>query len=161
MESQTDETKYPEMECRFLFSVYFNADPSILVGDGPLGRRIINPVTGGHFSGPKIQGAVVGGAGWLLQRRDGAVEMDARITLKTADDVIVYMRHEGIRHGSPEVMAKIGKETVDPRLYYMRIRPTFETGDQRYAWLNNTMSIGYGDRRPDGPVYHLYEIFER
>jgi hypothetical protein len=64
-------------------------------------------------------------------------------------------------HGPPEILAKLGQEVLDPKSYYMRIRPNFETADPRYAWLNNTVSIGYGDRRPEGPIYHLYEIFEQ
>jgi hypothetical protein len=153
-------TDYPEMECRFLFKVFFRVETPVVVGNGPLGHRIIAPITGGTFSGPKIRGTVLSGSDWLLTRSDGVTQLDVRVTLKTADDAIVSMRYEGVRHGPPEVIAKIGKEIVDPRLYYMRIRPVFETGEPKYSWLNNTMPIGYGERRPDGPVYHLYEIFE-
>jgi Protein of unknown function (DUF3237) len=162
MVTETIEAKYQQMECRHLLTLYLNADPSIVVGRVPSGYRIINPFTGGHFSGPGLRGTILAwGGGSILARRDGTAEMDARAILKTEDDAIIYLRYEGSRHGPPEILAKIGKEILDPKSYYMRMRPVFETADPRYAWLNGTVSVGYGDRRPEGAIYHLYEIFER
>jgi Protein of unknown function (DUF3237) len=50
------------------------------------------------------------------------------------------------------------EKTVDPGDYYFRIAPFFETAATQYAWLNNVIAIGIGDRRADGHVY--YSIFE-
>jgi Protein of unknown function (DUF3237) len=162
MVAETIEAKYHQMECRHLMTLYFNADPTIVVGAVPLGHRIINPFTGGHFSGPRIRGEILARfGGWILRRRDGAAENEARAILKTEDDVTIFMRYEGVRHGPPEILAKMGKEVLDPKSYYLRIRPTFETADPKYAWLNDIVSVGYGDRRPEGPIYYLFEIFAR
>jgi Protein of unknown function (DUF3237) len=161
MQAPEIDLNLPRMECRFLFKVHFKVETPLIVGDTPFGHRVIAPIIAGTFSGPEVQGAVLNGSDWLLRRPDGVVQMDVRVTLKSRDDAIIYMRYEGVRHGSPEIMAKIGKEIVDPKLYYMRIRPVFETGDSRYTWLNNVVSIGYGERRPDGPIYTIYQIFEQ
>ena len=37
-------------------------------------------------------------------------------------------------------------ETVDPSEYYFRVAPVFETGVDRYAWLNKILAVGEGER---------------
>jgi hypothetical protein len=85
--------------------------------------------------------------------------LDVRLTLITDDDAVILMSYRGIRTGPPEVLARLaGGERVDPSEYYFRIVPSFETGDERYAWLNSVIAIGTGDRVPEGPVYTIYEV---
>ena len=37
--------------------------------------------------------------------------------------------------------------------------PTFQTGDERYAWLNRIQSVGAGSLGEDGVLmYSLYEV---
>jgi hypothetical protein len=40
----------------------------------------------------------------------------------------------------------------------MRTTPCFETGDSRYAWLNTTIFVGYGQRRKSSVVMSFYEV---
>ena len=47
---------------------------------------------------------------------------------------------------------------VDPSEYYLRIAPFFETAAPKYAWINNIVSIGVGERTPMGASYHVFEI---
>ncbi len=42
--------------------------------------------------------------------------------------------------------------------YYFRIAPRFETGSDKYGWLNRSLAVGIGCRLPTGPVYDVYEI---
>jgi len=49
-------------------------------------------------------------------------------------------------------------ETVDPSEYYLRVARMFETGTERYAWLNRTLAVGVGERLP--PNIARYAIFE-
>ena len=39
-----------------------------------------------------------------------------------------------------------------------RTVPIFETGAAAYLWLNKIVAVGTGDRRPQGPVYTVYEV---
>jgi hypothetical protein len=79
--------------------------------------------------------------------------------LKTDDDALIGMTYRGRRQGSPEVIARVEKgEAVDPADYYFRIAPFFETAAAPYAWVNNVVAIGIGDRRADGPVYSIFEV---
>ncbi len=131
------------------------------VGTTPRGIRRYYPAIGGSFEGPRLRGEVLpDGGDWLLTRPDGVLEQDVRITLKTDDNAFIYVRYSGMRHGKPEVMAKLARgETVDPSEYYFRISPLFETGAQRYAWLNTILAIGVGERLPPNMVrYAIFEI---
>jgi hypothetical protein len=100
------------------------------------------------------------GGDWLLMRPDGVLEQDVRITLKTDDGAFIYVRYAGIRYGPPEVMARLAQgETVDPSEYYFRVAPVFETGAERYTWLNKILAVGVGERLPPNVVrYSIFEI---
>ena len=50
-------------------------------------------------------------------------------------------------------MARLAQgETVDPSEYYFRVAPVFETGAERYAWLNKILAVGVGERPPPNVV---------
>jgi hypothetical protein len=49
-------------------------------------------------------------------------------------------------------------EEVDPSLYYMRTTPLFETGDQRYAWLNRLICVGTGARKKSSVHLGIFEV---
>jgi hypothetical protein len=79
--------------------------------------------------------------------------------LKTTDDALIAMTYQGVRHGPPEIVAKIDKgEDVDPASYYFRTNPLFETASTRYDWLNRIVAIGIGQRLAAGPVYSIFEV---
>ena len=110
-------------------SITVHVDPPLLVGQTPLGERRIINITGGHFTGEKLRGVVLpGGADWQLVRPDGAALLEAKYTLRTDDGALIYVTNRGIRHGPPEVLARIAQgELVDPARYYFRAAPSFET----------------------------------
>ena len=49
-------------------------------------------------------------------------------------------------------------EAVDPSAYYFRTTPRFETGDERYAWLNNAIAISSGVRAGDSVLLDCYLV---
>jgi hypothetical protein len=130
------------------------------VGAVPHGTRVIAPITGGQFEGPRLRGKVLpGGGDWTLLRADGVLELDLRITLETDDGALIHMTSFGYRHGPPEVLAALGRgERVDPASYYFRTTPRFETGNPKYAFLNRILTVCTGDRRAEGPIYSIDEI---
>jgi len=130
------------------------------VGAVPLGTRVIVPITGGHFEGPKLRGKVLpGGGDWTLLRADGVLELDLRTTLQTDDGALIHYTSFGFRHGSPEVLAALARgDRVDPSTYYFRTLPRFETGHPQYAYLNRLLAVATGDRRTEGPIYTVEEI---
>jgi hypothetical protein len=81
------------------------------------------------------------------------------VVLRTDDGAEIAMDYSGIRSGSADVIARLGRgEPVDPADYYFRIVPRFATSDPRYEWLNRILSVGIGHRLPEGPVYSVFEI---
>ena len=130
------------------------------LGDSPLGRRRIIPITGGTFRGERLSGRVLpGGADWQVIRSDGVAELDARYTLETEDEALIYVRNFGYRHGPADVIKRLAAgEAVDPSLYYMRTTPRFETGGERYQWLNRIICVATGARQAAAVELDFYEV---
>ncbi|MDP6690157.1 MAG: DUF3237 domain-containing protein [Alphaproteobacteria bacterium] len=149
-----------EVQTEFLFEVTFDVPSSVYLGRTPLGKRYIADVTGGKFEGPELRGrALPGGGDWAVVRPDHVLQLDVRVTLETDDGALIYMSYRGLRHGSKEVTARLAAgEDVDPSEYYFRTSPCFETGSEKYGWLNNIVCVGLGRAVPDGVVYRVFKI---
>jgi hypothetical protein len=148
------------LNTRPLFDLEIGVGPIENVGGPPGAQRRVGPLTGGNFKGERLEGTVLaGGADWQTVRGDGAVLLDARTILRTGDGATIATIYEGIRHGPPDVMARLGTgESVDPASYYFRITAKFETSAPRYEWMNRIIAAGVGHRLPEGPIYRLFEI---
>jgi hypothetical protein len=150
----------PAIDTELLFKIMLEVPPPLDLGETPYGRRRIARVVGGTFEGPRIKGRVLDGGGdWLLLRRDGVLQLDVRLALETDDKHHVYMTYRGYRHGPADVIDRLNKgEAVDPGLYYFRSTPYFETGSDKYAWLNGICCVATGSREASGPVYHVFQV---
>jgi hypothetical protein len=148
------------MTSRLLMTLQVIVPQPQKLGVVPQGIRVIAPIAGGTFEGPRLRGKVLpGGGDWLLTRSDGVLDLDLRITLETDDGALIYMTSFGLRHGPPEVLAALSRgESVDPSRYYFRTAPRFETSAPQYAFLNQLIAIASGDRRASGPIYTIEEI---
>jgi hypothetical protein len=148
------------LRSEFLFTLTGTVGPAIELGSTPLGLRRIFPITGGTFEGPRLRGTLIrGGTDYMLVRDDAVILPDARFVLETEDGHLILVSYGGFRHGPPEVLDRLARgEPVDPSEYYFRIAPRFETGSDKYAWLNRILAVGTGHRLPAGPVYDVYEI---
>jgi Protein of unknown function (DUF3237) len=145
---------------RPLFVMHLQVRPLVIVGATPGANRRIGVVPGGSFEGERLSGQVMdGGSDWQAVRADGSTTLDVRLVLKTEDDALVAMTYRGVRHGSADVLKRMEKgEPIDPASYYFRINPMFETAAATYDWLNRILAVGIGYRRPDGPVYSVFEL---
>lgn len=151
----------PALTSRHLFRLSMSLHPTLEVGATPAGGRRIFLVSGGAFEGERIRGEVLdqGGTDLLLVRADGSAQQDVRVLLRAEDGALIVMTYRGVRHASAEVTARIAAgETVPGADYYLRTAPFFETGSARYAWLNTIVSVGVGERTPDGVVYEVFEV---
>jgi Protein of unknown function (DUF3237) len=129
---------------RALFVMSLNVRPLQVIGATPGAFRRIGVVPAGVFEGDRVRGEVLeGGSDWQTVRSDGATTLDVRLVLRTADDALIGMQYRGLRHGTPETVARIDKgEAVDPASYYFRINALFETASSTYDWLNRILAIG-------------------
>lgn len=149
------------MNTRLLMELRVEVGVAQGIGAVPGGTRRTVPLAGGTFEGRHLRGVVLpgGSADWLLVRADGVLELDFRATLRTDDGALIAMRSFGLRHGPPDVIAALGRgERVDPDRYYFRTTARFETAHPAYASLNRLVAVASGDRRPDGPIYSIYEV---
>lgn len=129
------------------------------IGKTPTGLRRIAPVTGGAFEGERLNGTVVSGADWVLNRADGVMEVDVRLTLKTHDDVAIYLSYAGRFLASPDAMARFARGAqLDRNEYSLTTAAKFECGDERYAWLNNVIAIGRGEQIKTGVIYRIFDV---
>ncbi len=130
-----------------------------MIGETPAGLRRIAPVTGGTFAGERLSGTVIGGADWVINRPDGVMVIDVRLTLKTDDGAMIYLTYQGRFLAAPEVMARFAKGAVlDPSEYSLAVSARFECGDDRYRWLNDAIVVGTGEQTASGPVYSLFTV---
>ena len=147
------------LRSEFLFTLTITVTAPIEIGDTPAGRRRIFPFGEGTFEGPRLRGKLLPGSDFMLVRSDGALMPDVRGTLETDDGHAILTSYSGLRHGPPDVLARLGRgEPVDPSEYYFRIALRFETGSEKYDWLNRILAVGTGHRFATGPVYDVYEI---
>lgn len=149
------------MKLEFLLEFNAVVDPDTAqVGEGPFGARTIFNVSGGKFEGPKLKGTIrLGAVGdWLLTDSKGVSRLDVRATMETDDGALLYLTYEGISRpepGKPEPPADGPTEYGDT---YFMTAPRIETGDERYAWLNDLICVGEGKTTSDGVAYRVYAV---
>ena len=133
----------------------------LTVGPGPFGMRIVAEVVGGQVDGPRFRGRLLtGGADWLLVGPDGWGRLDVRGQFVTDDGAAVYVSYVGLLEMNDAVQRALASGgSTDFGDQYFRTTPRFETGDPRYAWLNQTCFVGEG-RIIAGPgvEYRLYRV---
>lgn len=131
----------------------------VSIGQTPGGLRRIAPVTGGTFAGDRLNGIVLPGADWVINRPDDVMVIDVRLTLKTDDDALIYLTYQGRLLAEPDAMARFRQgELLCTSEYSLSIIARFECGADRYCWINNVIAVGTGEQTRTGPIYSIFEI---
>jgi Protein of unknown function (DUF3237) len=131
------------------------------LGDIVDGHRRVVPLTGGTFTGPEINGTLIPGASadWQTILPDGTALGDIRYMLQTEGGDLLYVQSRGVRHGSPEVLARLGRgEDVDPSEYIFRTSTQIETAAPALDWLSKGVFISVGGRQAMGVIYETYLV---
>jgi len=130
------------------------------IGSTPAGGRRIVPISGGTFSGERLNGKVLpGGHDWVLDRSDGVMQIDVRLVLETDDDVLIYLNYQGRLIAAAEVKAKIATgANLNGLDWSLTTVAKFECGDEQYAWLNDVIAVGIGAGSAFAPSYQIYQI---
>ncbi len=149
------------MRLEFLLEFSTGFTTPITTGQTPVGERLIADLTGGRFEGPKLKGNVrASGADWAMVGSDGVLRLDVRVVLETDDGAVIYMPYRA-RMVTDEALQKVLEEQSGATDYgdnYWFSQVQFETGDERYAWLNNKMAIGEGRLAPNLVAYRIYTV---
>ena len=151
----------PNPELRHVYRIDAELDAPVELGDTPLGHRRIIPWRRGRAAGPYFDAELLpaGGADWQIVRASGSSVADIRYTLKTNRGALLYVQSQGVRHGDPDILARLAAgEDVDPSEYTFRTTVTIETADGELAWLNDGVFVAVGARRPSGVSYDVYLV---
>ncbi len=135
-------------------------DALVSLGPGPYGERRVVPLGGGTVEGPELSGSVVeGGADWQIGRVDGVLDIAAHYVLRLTDGALVEVRSDGLRHGPPDVMARlVAGETVRPDEYVFRTVMRFTTGAPAWLHLNKVIAIAVGQREAQRVILDVYRV---
>jgi hypothetical protein len=126
--------------------IVFELSDPLVLADTPAGTRMIFEVESGRFEGERIQASAKGkaNADWFLVGPEGTGTLDVRCLLETDDGALVLVQY----HGRVDLS--------DPGTTYSA--PRFETGDERYHWLNRIQAVGKGSLEGSTLTYDLFEL---
>lgn len=128
-------------------------------GSTRVGHRRVIPIIGGRVTGLFDAEILPGGADWQILRTDGAVDVYARYTARTADGAFVLIESKGVRSGRPEVLeALLRGELVAPEEYYFRTVLTLEASTPQLAPLQDVLFIASAVRSADRVAYTAYRV---
>lgn len=132
----------------------------VTLGQGPYGERRYVPLGGGTARGPELNGTLVeGGVDWQVARADGVLDIGAHYVIRTDDGALVEVQSKGLRHGPPEVMARLAHgEAVGAHEYFFRTVVRFTTGAPQWLHLNKVMALAVGQREARLVLLDLYRF---
>ncbi len=94
----------------------------------------------------------------MLVDATGTARLDVRGTLRTHDGAHIYAQYPGVLVINDKAQEAIGGGSpFDYGDTYFMTQPRFETGDDRYAWLNRVVAVAEGRA---GAGFVEYRVFE-
>lgn len=117
------------------------------IKDAPYGTRFSIGIVEGRVEGERLKGSLKGpGGDWFLMGAGGVGTLHVHGQIETDDGALIYVQYEGRQD--------LSQGTGAP-LY---VAPTFQTGDERYAWLNKVQAVGKGALDGANLTYEWYEL---
>jgi len=143
-----------------IFRITADLGETQTLGKTPYGERRIVEILGGRVEGPMLKGKILaGGSDWQIIRSDDVADIQARYAIETETGARILVRSDGLRHGPPDVLARIARgENVDPSLYYFRTIMRYETSEPSLDRLNKMIALAHGTRERMAVKLDVYEI---
>jgi hypothetical protein len=134
------------IELVHLCDARFTLREPITLPNTPLGTRVIAEVATAEFDGERFKASLKGAAAadWVTFDSRGLGTLDVRVTLETHDGAIVFTSYRGrmdLKQGGTVYSA-----------------PLYDTGDERYLWLNSIQAIAKGQTDGTNLEYEIYEV---
>lgn len=132
----------------------------VSLGVAKYGERRYVPLLGGTVRGPELNGSIVeGGVDWQVSRADGALDIAAHYVIRAHDGSLIEVQSDGLRHGPPEVLARLARgEAVAREEYFFRTVMRFTTGAQAWLHLNKVLALAVGQREARAVLLDVYRI---
>jgi hypothetical protein len=132
----------------------------VSLGVATHGERRYVPLLGGTVSGPELSGRIVeGGVDWQINRSDGVLDIAAHYVIRADDGALIEVQSDGMRHGAPDVMARLARgEPVAGQEYFFRTLIRFTTGAPQWLHLNKVMALAVGQRQASLVLLDVYRI---
>jgi Protein of unknown function (DUF3237) len=147
--------------------IELDSDAPIQLGKTPWRHLRVSNIAGGRFEGPKMRGEILrSGADWAEQGFDAGGQatsmLDVRSLWRSDTGALVHVIYGGrvvVPASIFETFRDLSRvESLSATDYYFRTLPSFQTSDERLAWLNNIVAVGLGRRTKRGVQYKIYEI---
>ena len=115
------------------------------LGQTAFNKRVIGSIANGRWNGERLSGEIIApGGDWAIPSTDGKVMLlDVRQLVRTDDGALIYITYKG---------------RCDRERGTYTVAPTFETDDERYAWLNGVQALGQGRSDGEDIVYSMFEV---
>lgn len=124
------------------------SDPFVMP-DCPSGTRIIVEVSDAVMEGERLNGKQKGvaAADWMTLSAAMIGTLDVRALFETNDGALVFTTYRG--------RVDMSKGPGTAPIY---TAPLYETGDERYAWLNAVQAVAKGTLDGQNLTYEIYEL---
>jgi Protein of unknown function (DUF3237) len=134
-----------ELTQEFFYRVKTTGPLRITKGS-PLGERNYWIVSDAEIDGPRIKARIAApGSDWMRVADDDFWRPDVRVPFQTDDGETVLMHYTGLVQQTDifKQAAEANKPTewIDQ---YMRLAMRFDTGTERYRWLNTSLFVAKG-----------------
>ena len=119
----------------------------IVIPDTPLGTRLIFEVEAARLEGERLRASATAGSGsadWVTLDARGVATLDVRLALETDDGAPLFASYRGRAN------------TAAGNVVYSA--PLFDTGDERYLWLNAIQVVAKGVFEGNILSYEMYEV---
>ena len=130
------------------------------IGRTPFGERTTFIVAEGTFSGPRLRGRILAGGGdWFVRGADDLARLDVRKTFETDDGALIHVSYTGLykfNEALTQALSLGHDAKFGETLFLAQVQ--FETGDPRYAWLNETLAVAEARETSAGVEYQLYAL---
>jgi len=125
----------------------------------PRGTRQYHELSEGTLTGPGLRASIeMAGGDWYASDVDGLGRPDVRVALRTDDGELILLHYTGVVEVTEAFLRAVEADIpTDWGDQHMRMVMTFDTGAERYRWLNRSLFVARG--RLVGRSTIEYEIY--
>jgi Protein of unknown function (DUF3237) len=132
-----------EHEMTYRFKV---SGPLAATEGSPVGAREYWEMTSGTLTGKRIKAKIaMPGGDWMVVSADRFGRPNARMQLVTDDGAVILLHYTGLVERTDAFKNAAANNTAtDWADQYMRMAMRFDTGAEKYRWLNESLFVAEG-----------------